>query len=101
MAYSLVSERPRAASQSTRSVFGAVAAWWKNLRRARVQRLTLTTLRELDDARLADIGIERQDLFDAMHAPTQRPGQFLNARRARNAREWTPPCQQGIPFDWV
>lgn len=56
------------------------------IRAERTQRLALNTLLSFDDARLDDLGINRQDLFDAMQADPVDRGAKLNARRARRAR---------------
>ena len=87
MAYLLSSERPAmAAAQSpTFSLFG----WVAKLRTARAQRRALEHLLDFDSALLDDIGINRQDLFDAMQ--TQRAGQTLSQRRAAAARNWLNP----------
>lgn len=88
MAYLLSSERPAVAavqSSLVKSVFG----WFAKVRAARAQRRALENLLEFDTALLDDIGINRQDLFDAMHST--RVGQTLNQRRAAAARNWLNP----------
>lgn len=87
MAYLLSSERPTmAAAQSpTFPLFG----WFAKLRAARAQRRALENLLDFDSALLDDIGINRQDLFDAMQSP--RSGQTLAQRRANAARHWLNP----------
>lgn len=87
MAYSLSSERPTMAAVQTpvASFFG----WLAKVRAARAQRRALENLLEFDSALLDDIGINRQDLFDAMQ--TQHAGQTLSQRRAAAARNWLNP----------
>jgi uncharacterized protein YjiS (DUF1127 family) len=83
MAYSLSGERPVAAAYSFNPVSGLLRILAK-LRAARVQRLALAELLELDEFRLYDLGISRQDVVSAIHNPGQNPGETLNARRAAN-----------------
>ena len=87
MAYLLSSERPTmAAAQSpTFSFFG----WLAKVRAARAQRRALKDLLDFDSALLDDLGINRQDLYDAMQSP--RSGQTLAQRRATAARHWLNP----------
>ena len=87
MAYSLSSERPTMAAAQTpvTSFFG----WLAKVRTARAQRRALENLLDFDSALLDDIGINRQDLFDAMQ--TRRAGQTLSQRRAAAARNWLNP----------
>ena len=87
MAYSLSSERPTMAAAQTpvTSFFG----WIAKVRTARAQRRALENLLDFDSALLDDIGINRQDLFDAMHS--QRVGPTLNQRRAAASRNWLNP----------
>ena len=85
MAYSLSGERPTMAAVQTnpvKSFFG----WLAKVRAARAQRRALEDLLEFDSSLLDDIGINRHDLFDAMHSP--RAGQTLSQRRAAAARNW-------------
>ncbi|MBE7733862.1 DUF1127 domain-containing protein [Devosia faecipullorum] len=56
-----------------------------NAKRAR--RTALRSLLDLDNTRLKDMGIDRNDIAEAMSARNGRtPGMVLNAARARNAR---------------
>lgn len=82
MALVLSGERPAAARVSPNPL-RLFSAWFAKARAIREQRLALGDLLELDDHRLADLGINRGDLFDAMNA--QRPTRLLNARRARRS----------------
>ncbi len=89
MAYSLLfGERPLAPATSTKSgplhmLFG----WYANARERRVQRLALSALLELDAAMLEDLGIEREDIIEALHQP-HRAGARLASRRAQRADHW-------------
>lgn len=88
MAYSLSSERPAVAAAQSNPI-KAVFAFFAKRNADRAKRRTLGNLLELDDALLADIGVTRNDLYDAMHSP--RAGQTLNQRRAAAARNWLNP----------
>jgi uncharacterized protein YjiS (DUF1127 family) len=90
MVHLLSSERPFAAAP-TSGLMAALAGWLRKTRTARRQRIALSTLLEYDGHQLDDIGIDRQDLFDAMTHPSQRAGAILNQRRARRARLWLDP----------
>ena len=88
MAYLLSSERPAMAAAPTNPVT-SFFGWLAKVRTARAQRRALETLLDFDSALLDDIGINRQDLFDAMQTP--RSGQTLSQRRATAARNWLNP----------
>lgn len=66
----------------------ALVAWFVKARNRRAQRVALETLLEYDQDRLDDIGINRQDLFQALDAPSQRPGLRLAQKRAESSRLW-------------
>ena len=83
MALVLSGERPSAAAATT--PIRAVLAWFAKAHAERAQRQALETLLNLDGYRLDDLGINRGDLFDAMHA-SQRPTRLLSERRASRAR---------------
>lgn len=87
MAYSLSGERPHVAAVSL-NPFRAVARWVANARAARAQRIALGTLLEFDTHRLEDLGINRGDLFDALHHSASSAGQELETRRAASSRAW-------------
>lgn len=88
MAYLLSSERPAVAAAQTNPM-NAIFGWFAKVRTVRAQRRALENLLEFDAALLDDIGIQRQDLFDAMHSP--RAGQTLSQRRAAASRNWLNP----------
>ncbi len=88
MAYLLSSERPAMAAAQTSPV-NVIFGWFAKARAARAQRRALENLLDFDASLLDDIGINRQDLFDAMHSP--RAGQTLSQRRAAAARNWLNP----------
>lgn len=79
MALVLSGERPAAAPLSLNPL-RLVAHWFAQLRAERNQRVALKSLLELDPYRLRDLGIERSDLFDALHAE-HRPTKLLADRR--------------------
>jgi uncharacterized protein YjiS (DUF1127 family) len=86
MAYSLSGERPHMAAV-TLNPLRAFGLWVAKARAARAQRIALGTLLEFDPHRLDDLGINRTDLFDALHHPDASSGR-LTARRAENSRAW-------------
>lgn len=88
MAYSLSSERPAVAAAQSNPIL-ALFAMFAKFKANRAQRRVLGNLLELDDAMLRDIGVTRNDLYDAMHSP--RAGQTLSQRRAAAARNWLNP----------
>ena len=88
MAYLLSSERPAVAAAQSNPV-KSFFAWLAKVRAVRAQRRALEQLLDFDSALLDDIGINRQDLFDAMHST--RSGQTLAQRRAAAARNWLNP----------
>ena len=86
MALSLPGERSIAAG-SHASPIRALFAWLARAKANRTRRIALVSLMNLDAALLRDIGIDAQDVAEAMHARDGRtPGMVLNAARARNAR---------------
>lgn len=87
MAHLLSSERPAMAAAPI-SLMRALAAWFVKARNRRAQRLVLVSLLDYDQDQLEDIGINRQDLFEALDAPSQRPGLKLAQKRAERARLW-------------
>ncbi len=84
MALSLDSGRPLAASARF-SLFALVLDWAATARIARKRRRTLKVLLTMDDARLHDIGLERQDLHDAVRSMREGRRFDLEANRARRA----------------
>jgi uncharacterized protein YjiS (DUF1127 family) len=89
MALVLSGERPSAAAVSLNPV-RAIAAWAAKTRAAWAQRQALQNLLDLDAHRLDDLGINRGDLFDAMHAQ-QRPTGLLAERRSRRMGDHLNP----------
>ena len=90
MVHLLSSERPSLAAAST-SPLRAFANWFAKARARRAQRVALESLLDYDVQRLEDLGINRQDLFEALNSPSQRPGYKLTQRRAESARNWLNP----------
>jgi uncharacterized protein YjiS (DUF1127 family) len=87
MAYSLPGERPAVAAV-TLNPLRVFARWVAKARAARAQRIALGTLLEFDSHRLADLGINRGDLFDALHHSAASAGHELSVRRAQNSSVW-------------
>jgi uncharacterized protein YjiS (DUF1127 family) len=69
----------------------AFANWIAKAQARRNQRVALASLLDYDVHRLEDLGINRQDLFEALDSPSQRPGYKLTQRRAESARNWLNP----------
>ena len=90
MVHLLSSERPSMAAASS-NPFDALVNWFAKARARRVQRVALESLLEYDVHRLADLGINRQDLFEALDSPSQRPGYKLAQKRAESSRNWLNP----------
>jgi uncharacterized protein YjiS (DUF1127 family) len=87
-AYSLLfSERPSAAAASA-NPFRAFAAWVAAVRAKRAQRVALANLLELDAALLDDLGIDRQDVINALQHPHAEAAHALTARREQTSRAW-------------
>ena len=88
MALVLSGERPSAAAVSNNPV-RAIFAFLAKARAQHARRVALSSLLELDQHRLDDLGINRQDLFEAMaDAPRAKT---LAARRAVSSRDWLNP----------
>lgn len=87
MVHLLSSERPSMAAASTHP-FSALVNWFAKARAQRARRLALESLLEYDVHRLDDLGINRQDLFEALDSPSQRPGFKLAQKRAESSRHW-------------
>ena len=83
MALVLSGERPRAAARF--NPLTLVWTWLAKARAERAQRIALESLLQLDAHRLDDLGINRGDLFDAMHA-SHRSTRLLVERRESRAR---------------
>ena len=88
MAYSLLfSERPSVAAIPT-NPFRAFLAWLAAARAKRAQRVALSDLLEFDAALLDDLGIDRQDVVDALRRGPEDAGRELAARRAHASTDW-------------
>ena len=90
MALLLSGERPSTAAV-TLNPFRLVSTWYGKARAARSQRMALNNLLSMDAHRLDDLGINRGDLFDAMHAEPSRRVRVLAERRAGRASDWLNP----------
>lgn len=87
MAYSLTSERPAVAARST-TLFAGIGSWFANAKAKRTRRTALAALLDFDESMLDDLGVSRQDIADAIHAPGGNSGAQLHARRASRAKAW-------------
>lgn len=90
MAFLLSSERPAVAAVTFNPIRG-FARWLARARAERAQRAALANLLEFDVALLDDLGINRQDVVEAMRSPPGMAGDRLAARRAQSARNWSNP----------
>lgn len=90
MVHLLTSERPSMAAASSNPLI-ALVNWFAKGRANRARRVALESLLDYDSARLEDLGINRQDLFEALDAPSQRPGLRLSQKRAESSRNWLNP----------
>lgn len=88
MAYSLSGERPVAAA-SVSNIFSTIARFARKLHADRARRIALAQLLELEDHRLDDLGIVRQDVLEALANPRPSAGQLLAGKRAGRARAWS------------
>ncbi len=84
MASLLTHERPLAAAISLLSI--RPLRLLARARADRQQRKALATLMELDDRRLEDLGLSRDDVREAMRTRPRSLGEVFAARRARAAR---------------
>ena len=84
MALSLPGERSLAAATPA-NPFVAFTRWIAKAQAARTRRTALSELLELDNTRLSDLGISRDDIAAALAQPTLS-GRTLSSARARNAR---------------
>lgn len=85
MALSLYGERPSAAAMPV-SPFAVFARWVAKAQAARTRRTALAALMDLDQARLDDLGLERQDVVAALRLNGTAAGRQLTAARAVKAR---------------
>lgn len=85
MALSLYGERPSAAAMPV-NAFAVFARWVAKAQAVRTRRTALAALLELDHGRLNDLGIDRQDVVEAMRLNGIAAGRKLTAARAISAR---------------
>ncbi len=69
------------------ATFEAAASHVRTARARRAQRLALITLMDMDAARLDDLGLNAQDVIEALSAPPPA-GPRLSEKRARRAETW-------------
>ena len=90
MALLLSGERPTTAAV-TLNPFRLAVTFVGKLRAANARRQAFHNLLALDADRLDDLGINRTDLFEAMHATPAGRARVLSERRARNSSDWLNP----------
>lgn len=84
MAYLLSSERPTAAAVPA-SLFAKATRWLVDGLRANSERRAVRSLLDLDDARLADLGVTRSDIYQALRGDSRHSGLSLARSRARRS----------------
>jgi uncharacterized protein YjiS (DUF1127 family) len=87
MVHLLSSERPSMAAASS-NPFVALVKWFANARAKRARRLALRSLLDYDPHQLADIGVTRSDLFEAIQSDAANPGLRLARKRAKTSQDW-------------
>lgn len=87
MAYLLSSERPAVAAAPRNAVI-AMVRWLAKARAERAQQRALADLLHLDDARLEDLGLSRDDVRFALGRPPALASLHLSRSRARRASLW-------------
>jgi hypothetical protein len=71
------------------SAFERIAGFAREYRVRRAQRIALVTLMDMDASRLDDLGLNVQDVVDALHTqPVQT--KVLETRREARAATWSP-----------
>ena len=90
MALLLSGERPHTAA-FTLNPLRLVVNWVGKARAARAQRAAFHNLLSMDAHQLDDLGINRSDLFDAMHIEPRRGARMLSDARSRHAHDWLNP----------
>jgi hypothetical protein len=71
------------------AAFEAAAAQFRASRTRRAQRLALVALMDMDAAQLDDLGLNSQDVIEALSGPPPA-GPRLSEKRAHRAEAWTP-----------
>lgn len=74
----------------TNTLFRTIARRFAAYRTRRAQEIALGTLLAMDAGRLDDLGINAQDVIDALQSPPPA-SRVLDARRAERATAWTAP----------
>ena len=69
--------------------FERIANFAREYRVRRAQRIALVSLMDMDTSRLDDLGLNAQDVVEALSAPAPAT-RVLEARRAERARTWSP-----------
>lgn len=84
MAFLLSSERPAVAGSFSHP-FAAFGRWWRMLNAKRTRRTRLEALLDMDEYRLDDLGLNRQDILEAVKQ-SRDGAALLTQRRAERAR---------------
>ena len=71
------------------AAFERIAGFAREHRVRRAQRVALVSLMDMDAGRLDDLGLNIQDIVEALNSP-QAPSHVLDTRRAQRATTWSP-----------
>jgi hypothetical protein len=71
------------------AAFEKVSAFAREYQVRRAQRIALVTLMDMDASHLDDLGLNVQDVVEALNAPSS-PARVLDTRRAARATTWSP-----------
>jgi hypothetical protein len=71
------------------AAFEKVSAFAREYQVRGAQRIALVTLMDMDASHLDDLGLNVQDVVEALNAPSS-PGRVLDTRRAARATTWSP-----------
>jgi len=71
------------------AAFERIAGFAREHRVRRAQRIALVTLMDMDAGHLDDLGLNVQDVVEALNAPSS-PSRVLDTRRAQRAITWQP-----------
>lgn len=69
--------------------FERISAFARDYHARRAQRIALLALMDMDASRLDDLGLNPQDVVDALGAPPPA-ARVLESRRSQRSGAWTP-----------
>jgi hypothetical protein len=71
------------------AAFERISGFAREYRVRRAQRIALVTLMDMDAGRLDDLGLNVQDVVEALNTQAS-PSRVLETRRAERAGTWSP-----------